>query len=82
MSKKYGIMDFPFQIWNLTRHIRCYSDFKPDTIDLHSFDRTLHLQENLSLLNQLCGISPKKKEKYYSMQSYNLTVTEDINTLK
>jgi hypothetical protein len=57
MSKKYGIMDKHFQLYNL-------KNIYNDTVDILSLtDSTLHLPENINNINNILGIS--KKKVYY-----------------
>ena len=66
MSKKYGVMDLNFQIWNMNRHLKC-NFIVPDIIDIVSLlDRTLHFPENQELIDKQLGIS----DNYYKYHTY------------
>ena len=61
MSKKYGVMDKPFQIWNMQRYLRC-NFISTDTVDIFSYiDSTLHFQENQECIDEFLGISNHEK---------------------
>ena len=80
MSKKYGVMDFHFQLWNMKRHLRCNYIY-PDTIDIFSLiDRKLHFPENQELIDAQLGISDHEKcfncgKLFSSKYAYHTCVT-------
>lgn len=66
MSKKFGVMDWYFQIWNLSRHVELYFQHRRDEIDiLHLMDSKLHLPENIENINRILGISTIRYKKKY-----------------